>query len=121
MWEALKTRHLGAERVKEAKLQTLTSEFDGLKKKETGAIDEHASTLLIYSSKAATLGDIFLEEKMVKKFLTSFSRHFIHIVASLEQILDLKTVEFDDVVGRLKAYEERIRKTIFKLRTVKVS
>lgn len=36
-------------------------------------------------------------------------RRFIHLVASLEQVLDLKTVGFDDVVGRLKAYEERIR------------
>ncbi|XP_076886334.1 uncharacterized protein LOC143536165 [Bidens hawaiensis] len=54
MWEALKTRHLGAERVKEAKLQTLTSEFDGLKMNETGTIDEYAATLLSYSSKVAT-------------------------------------------------------------------
>ncbi|XP_076937901.1 uncharacterized protein LOC143605806 [Bidens hawaiensis] len=109
MWEVLKTRHLGAERVKEAKLQTLTSEFDRLKMNETGTIDEYAATLSSYSSKAATLGEIFLEEKMVKKFLTSLSRRFIHIVTSLEQVLDLKTVEFDDVVGRLKAYEERIK------------
>ncbi|XP_076926190.1 uncharacterized protein LOC143589253 [Bidens hawaiensis] len=109
MWEALKTRHLGSERVKETKLQTLTSEFDGLKMKETGTIDEYAATLSSYSSKAATLGEIFSEEKMVKKFLTSLSRRFIHIVASLEQVLDLKTVGFDDVVGRLKAYEERIK------------
>ncbi|XP_076944573.1 uncharacterized protein LOC143615290 [Bidens hawaiensis] len=109
MWEALKTRHLGAERVKEAKLQTLTSEFDGLKMNETGTIDEYAATLSSYSSKAATLGEIFSEEKIVKKFLTSLSRRFIHIVASLEQVLDLKTVGFDDVVGRLKAYEERIK------------
>ncbi|XP_076940641.1 uncharacterized protein LOC143609900 [Bidens hawaiensis] len=109
MWEALKTRHLGAERVKEAKLQTLTSEFDGLKMKETGTIDEYAATLSSYSSKAATLREIFPKEKMVKKFLTSLSRRFIHIVASLEQVLDLKTVGFDDVVGRLKAYKERIK------------
>ncbi|XP_076917920.1 uncharacterized protein LOC143578142 [Bidens hawaiensis] len=100
MWEALKTRHLGAERVKEAKLQTLMSEFEGLKMKETGTIDDYASTLSSYSSKAATLGELLSEEKMVKKFLTSLPRRFIHIVASLEQVLDLKTVGFDDVVGR---------------------
>jgi len=30
------------------------------------------------------------------------------MVASLEQVIDLKTVAYDDIVGRLKAYEERI-------------
>ncbi|KAJ9551622.1 hypothetical protein OSB04_015667 [Centaurea solstitialis] len=48
-------------------------------------------------------------KKLVKKFLTSLPRKFIHIVASIEQLLDLKKVGFEDVVGRLKAYEERIR------------
>lgn len=31
------------------------------------------------------------------------------MVASLEQLLDLNTTSFEDVIGRLKAYEERIR------------
>lgn len=31
------------------------------------------------------------------------------MVVSLEQVLDLNTPNFEDIVGRLKAYEERIR------------
>ena len=34
VWEAIKTRHVGAERVKEARLQTLMAEFDRLKMKD---------------------------------------------------------------------------------------
>lgn len=45
----------------------------------------------------------------MKKFLKSLPRkRYIHIVASLKQVLDLKTTSFEDIVGRLKAYEERI-------------
>lgn len=45
----------------------------------------------------------------MKKFLKTLPRKkYIHIVASLEQVLDLKTTSFADIVGRLKAYEERI-------------
>ncbi|KAG7549605.1 hypothetical protein ISN45_Aa06g004670 [Arabidopsis thaliana x Arabidopsis arenosa] len=33
---------------------------------------------------------------------------FIHIVASLEQVLDLKQMGFEDIVGRLLEYEERV-------------
>ena len=35
VWDAIKARHVGAERVKEARLQTLMCEFDRLKMKET--------------------------------------------------------------------------------------
>ncbi|GKE69517.1 hypothetical protein Tco_1527589 [Tanacetum coccineum] len=49
------------------------------------------------------------EHKLVKKFLTSLPRCFVHIVAALEQVLDLKSMGFEDVVGRLKAYEERVK------------
>nr|GFA21534.1 hypothetical protein [Tanacetum cinerariifolium] len=39
----------------------------------------------------------------------SLPRWFVHTVTDLEKVLDLKTMRFEDVVGRLKAYEERVR------------
>lgn len=109
VWEAIKARHLGAERVKEARLQTLMAEFDRLKMKDTETIDDFASKLSTLSSKSAALGEEIEEPKLVKKFLKSLPRKkYIHIVASLEQVLDLKNTSFEDIVGRLKAYEERV-------------
>ena len=35
-------------------------------------------------------------------------KKYIHIVASLEKVLDLSTTSFKDIIGRLKMYEERI-------------
>ena len=109
VWEAIKTRHVGAERVKEARLQTLMADFDRLTMKETETIDEFAGKLSEISSKSAALGEDIEETKLVKKFLKSLPRKkYIHIVAALEQVLDLKTTDFEDIVGRLKAYEERV-------------
>lgn len=51
VWEAIKTRHMGAERVREARLQTLMAEFDRLKMKETETIDDFAGKLSEISSK----------------------------------------------------------------------
>ena len=109
MWEAIKSRHQGAERVKEARLQTLMSEFENLKMKDPSTIDEFASKISGLSSQSASLGTVIEDVKLVKKFLNGLPRRFIHMVASLEQVVDLKTVTFDDIVGRLKAYEERIK------------
>ena len=109
VWEAIKARHVGAERVREARLQTLMAEFDRLKMKEADTIDTFVGKLSEISSKSASLGEIIEEPKLVKKFLKSLPRKkYIHIVASLEQVLDLNTTSFEDIIGRLKSYEERI-------------
>ena len=109
VWEAIKTRHVGAERVREARLQTLNSEFERLKMKDNESIDDFGGKLSELASKSASLGATIEEAKIVKKFLMSLPRKkYIHIVASLEQVLDLNSTSFEDIMGRLKAYEERI-------------
>ncbi|GJR30667.1 uncharacterized mitochondrial protein-like protein [Tanacetum coccineum] len=99
MWEAIKTRNLGADRVKEARLQTLITEFENMKMLDNGTIDEYAAKLSGIASKSATLEEVMSEHKLVKKFLTILPRRFVHIVVALEQVLDLKTTGFEDVVG----------------------
>ncbi|CAA7017988.1 unnamed protein product [Microthlaspi erraticum] len=90
VWEAIKTRNVGAERVKEARLQTLMSEFKRLRMKKTETIDDIGGKLAEIASKAASLGETIEEPKLVKKFLKSLPRQqLIHIVASIEQMLDL--------------------------------
>ncbi|KAG7599681.1 GAG-pre-integrase domain [Arabidopsis suecica] len=109
IWDAIKSRNLGADRVKDARLQTLMGEFERIKMKDSEKIDEFAGRISELSTKAADLGSDFEESKLVKKFLNSLPRKkYIHIIAALEQVLDLNATSFEDIVGRLKAYEERI-------------
>lgn len=76
---------------------------------DTSTIDDFASKLSEIASKSASLGEVMTEHKLVKKFLMSLPRRFIHIVASLQQVLDLKKIGFEDVVGHPKTYEKRIK------------
>ena len=50
------------------------------------------------------MGKNIKESKLIKKFLKSC----IHILAALKQDLDLKITSLEDIVGRLKVYDERI-------------
>ena len=50
-----------------------------------------------------------IEQKACKEVSYQHSQTICHIVASLEQLLNLKTIGFEDLVGLLKAYEERIK------------
>ena len=51
VWDAIKTRYVGADRVREARLQTLMTEFDRLKMKDTEKIDDFVGKLSELSSK----------------------------------------------------------------------
>lgn len=113
IWDAVKVRYVGADRVREARLQTCKTEFDRLRMKDSDTIDEFVGKLTELSARSTALGEDIDEPKMVKKFLSSLpSKKYIHIVASLEQLLNLNTSNFEDIVGRLKAYEERVNSAL---------
>lgn len=77
--------------------------------KDIEKVDDFVDKLSEIASKSLSLGKEIEESKLVKKFLSSLHRKkFIHIVAALEQVLDLKTTTFEDIIGRIKAYEERV-------------
>ncbi|GKB97076.1 zinc finger, CCHC-type containing protein [Tanacetum coccineum] len=56
IWNALKTRHIGEERVQQARLQTLKSDFEMLHIKEEETIDTFTGKLTTLVNKAASLG-----------------------------------------------------------------
>jgi len=107
VWDSLKTRYLGADRVKKARLQTLKSEFDAIRMKENETVDEFAGKLSAISSKYSTLGATLEDSALVKKLLDSVPDKFFPVVARIKQFYDLETMKFEEAIGRLKAYEER--------------
>jgi hypothetical protein len=109
VWDSLKARFVGAERVKDARLQTLKMEFDALRMKEEETIDEFAGKLTAMSVKFGNLGGS-LDDAALKKLFDTVSDRFIHVIAGVKQFDDLKTLAFDEAVGRLKAFEERTRR-----------
>lgn len=85
------------------------AEFDRLKMKDNETIDDFVGKISEISSKSIALGENIDESKLVKKFLKCLPRKkYIHIVASLEQVLDLKTTSFEDIIGHLKTYKELV-------------
>ena len=109
VWDSLKARFVGEERVKEARLQTLKSEFDGLTMKEE-SIDVYAGKLTSMSVRYANLGGSLDDSALVKKMFDTVPERFINVIAGIEQFYDLKKLAFDEAVGRLKAFEERTKR-----------
>ncbi|KAL4297345.1 hypothetical protein GQ457_12G018850 [Hibiscus cannabinus] len=98
---------LGSERVKKACVQTLRSEFDALRMKETETIDEFIGKLSVMTSKFSTLGVALEDSSLFNKLLESVLDKYFPVFPGIEQFHKLETMPFDEAIGRMKAYEER--------------
>ena len=67
-------KHQGADRVKEARLQTLMSEFEKIKMLESDTIGSFSGKLSELASRSASLGQVIEEPRLVKKLLNSVPR-----------------------------------------------
>ncbi|KAL4556371.1 hypothetical protein LXL04_039022 [Taraxacum kok-saghyz] len=87
LWDSLKTRYLGVDRVQEARLHTLKSDFQALRMKDGESINEFAGKLSAMISKYNSFGAT-LEDNVLYS--------------------DIDTMSFEEAI-RIKAYEDRIR------------
>nr|GEX84956.1 reverse transcriptase domain-containing protein [Tanacetum cinerariifolium] len=71
IWDALKTRHIGEQRVQQARLQTLKSDFKMLHMKEDKTIDTFTEKLTTLVNKSASLGHTFEDQTIVRKLLNA--------------------------------------------------
>ena len=68
-WIMLKNMNLGAERVKEVRMQTLWREFEALRMGDSKSIDEYSGKLTIIVNKLRGLGNTVDDIQVVKKLL----------------------------------------------------
>ncbi|KAL4575933.1 hypothetical protein LXL04_012020 [Taraxacum kok-saghyz] len=109
VWESIRIRYLGTDRVQKARLQTLRGDLERLKMKDNETIDDFLGKLGTIVEKFKSLGSCLDEEMAVRKFLNSVPHKYLPIVASIEQYSDLETMSLEEAVGRLKAYEDRLK------------
>ncbi|GJU90455.1 zinc finger, CCHC-type containing protein [Tanacetum coccineum] len=109
VWDALKKRHVGENRVQQAKQQTLKSEFEMLQIKENKLVDSFTTKLTSIVNKTASLGLTYEDYVVVRKLLNAVPDKFLQIVASIEQYSDLDEMSVDKAIERLKTFEERLK------------
>ncbi|KAL4577977.1 hypothetical protein LXL04_014092 [Taraxacum kok-saghyz] len=109
VWESIRIRYLGTDRVQKARLQILRGDLERLKMKDNETINDFSGKLGAIVEKFKSLGSYLDEEMAVRKFLNSVPHKYLPIVASIEQYSDLETMSLEEAVGRLKAYEDRLK------------
>ena len=104
---SLKTRFVGVDRVRAARLSTLRVDFERLIMADGEALDVYPGKISSLTTRFASLGATLRDAKMVKKLLDTVPDHLYMAVAGIEQFCNVETVCFNELLGRLKAFQER--------------
>jgi hypothetical protein len=110
MWDKLISSYEGNKKVKDAKLQICRVHFEQLKMKEDETVGKYFLRVEELVNAMKELGEKIEEPSLVQKILRSLLDRFNPKVSTIEERNDLKTLEFDQLLGTLSAYEMRIVK-----------
>lgn len=109
VWESIKVKYLGADLVQKARLQTLRSELETLRMKPDEKVSDFGGKLSSIKAKFKSLGGNLKDKVLVRKLLNSVPKKFLPIVASIEQYQEIDTMPFEEAIGRITAFEERLK------------
>uniref|UniRef100_A0ACD5WRC0 Uncharacterized protein n=1 Tax=Avena sativa TaxID=4498 RepID=A0ACD5WRC0_AVESA len=101
VWDSLKTRFVGADRVKATRLSTLRGEFDKLCMADEEPLDAFAGKISGMAARYASLGATLGDAEMVKKLLDG---------EMVKKLLGAMLGDAEEALGRLKAFDERSRR-----------
>ncbi|XP_037456904.1 uncharacterized protein LOC119327916 [Triticum dicoccoides] len=76
---------------------------------ESETLDAFAGRLGGMAARYMALGSTLEDAALVKKLLDSVPDRLYAAVAEIEQFCDVGTMAFEDALGRLKAFDERLR------------
>lgn len=93
VWDSLKTRFVGADRVKAARLSTLRGKFDMLCMAEGEPLDDYAGKISGMAARYASLGSTLDNAITVKKLLDTVPDWVYSAVAGIDQAFEEYHVE----------------------------
>ena len=104
-WEILETTYEGTKKVKDTKLQMLTSRFKELKMSEDESFDSFYSKLNEVVVGKFNLGEKMEDSKIVRKILRSVPESFHAKVTAIEESKDLDDIKVQELISSLQTYE----------------
>ncbi|XP_039127079.1 uncharacterized protein LOC120263279 [Dioscorea cayenensis subsp. rotundata] len=106
-WDHLKNEDQGSSRMILVRQQTLRQNFDLLQMREDEAVQHFITRVLAVVNQIRGMRIELKEDEVVLKVMRSLSLRFVHVVTSIEEARDLKTMTLDELSSALQAHEAR--------------
>ena len=104
-WTILETTYEGTKKVKDMKLQMLTTRFEELKMGDDDAFDSFYGKLNEIVIAKLNLGEKIEDSKVVRKILRSLPENYQGKVTAIEESKDLDEIKIQELIGSLQTYE----------------
>ena len=104
-WMILKTTYKGTKKVKDTRLQMLTTKFEELKMEDDEAFDSFYGKLNEIVIAKLNLEEKIEDSKVVRKILRSLPESFRAKVIAIEESKDLDEIKIQELIGSLQTYE----------------
>ena len=101
----METTYEGTKKVKDTKLQMLTTHFEKLKMCEDESFDSFYGKLNEVVMGKFNLGEKMGDSKFVRKILRSLQESFRTKVTTIEESKDLDEIKIQELIGSLQTYE----------------
>ncbi|CAM8902771.1 unnamed protein product [Rhodiola kirilowii] len=104
-WDILQTAFDGTDKVRNSRMQAVTTRLEEMKMKENETITEYNTRVLELSNEASALGKPIDEERLASKALRSLPPRFAMKVTAIEEMHDIAKLKLDELMGSLKTYD----------------
>jgi hypothetical protein len=112
-WEEIKSRQIGAQRVRDANMEWLWKEFDHIRFKDGESVDDFSMRLTGLTNNITMLDGKIIEPEIMKKMLHVASESLEQVVISIETLLDLDNLTIEEVTGHLWNVEQWKKSTAY--------
>ncbi|GAU43011.1 hypothetical protein TSUD_28300 [Trifolium subterraneum] len=108
IWDAMKMKYQGSNKVRRAQLQALRREFEILAMGENEPVNDYFARTLTIANKMTSFGERIEQVTVVEKVLRSMPSKFNYVVCSIEQSNDVTSLSIDELQSNLLVQEQRI-------------
>jgi len=110
IWDSMKRKFGGNERVKRSLLQTLRRDFEVLEMKKEENIDDYFGRVMSVSNKMRSNGEDMSDSKIVEKILRTLTDKFTYVVVSSEESKDTEKMTIDELQSTMSVHEKKFKK-----------
>lgn len=95
LWESMKRKYQGNDRVQSAQLQRLRRSFEILEMKIGETITDYFSRVMVVANNIRNLGEDMPDSKVVEKILRTLVEKFTYVVCAIEESNNIKELTVD--------------------------
>ncbi|CAL1387753.1 unnamed protein product [Linum trigynum] len=121
LWDSMKTRYQGSERVKKSQLQSLRRSFELLQMKEGESVTDYFGRVMTVANSMRNCGELMPDVKIVEKVLRTLTAKFNFIVCSIEESKDIEELSVEALQSSLLVHEQKFIKQSEEEQALKVT